>query len=132
MKKLKMISALVLLLSFAFSCSNDDDQTVHKEYPENMLQRWDGQLTQGELSGTVTAFVWNLKANGVLEVMEGNTVIATGSWYMNGNVFNGTYTLNSGEKYSYQLIKNKALVMTGFRGLNNEVAGAGRIFIFVV
>jgi hypothetical protein len=131
MKKLKVILALVLL-SFAFSCSNDDDQTVHKEYPENMIQRWDGQLTQGDLGGTVTAFVWNLKADGVLEVKEGNTVIATGTWYMNGNIFNATYTLNSGVQYSYQLIKNKALVMTGFRGLNNEVSGAGRIFVFVV
>jgi len=132
MKKLKIISALVLLISFAISCTNDDDQTVYKEYPENMLYRWEGELTKGELSGAVTSFAWNLKANGVLEVLQGNTVIATGTWYMNGNIFNATYTLNSGEKYTYQLIKNKALSMTGYRGLNDEVSGAGKVFLYVV
>ena len=131
MKKLKIILALVLLLSFAISCSNDDD-AVNKEYPENMLYRWEGELTKGELSGAVTSFAWNLKANGVLEVLQGNTVIATGIWYMNGNIFNATYTLNSGEKYTYQLIKNKALSMTGYRGLNDEVSGAGKVFLYVV
>ena len=134
MKKLKIIAALILLIFFAFSCSNDDDsETVRKEYPENMLHNWEVVLSPSEYSteGKI-GFNCTLKPNGVLELKEGAVVTAIGTWYMKGNIFNCTYTLNSGGTFSYQLIKGKNLFMTGYRGINNEVTGAGKIEMFVV
>ena len=136
----KLISAFIIIAFCTLSCSNDDESEVKpiaKEYPENMIKQWDGWVTDldfGENAQNTTNMRWFIKANGVLEVFNfgsPNTPLIVGTWYMNGNIFNCTYTIN-GKTYTYQLIKNKSLVMVGFRGLNNETSGAGRVNIYVI
>ena len=139
---MKNIKTILVLFIFAFcilSCSKDEEAKPIagpiKEYPANMIYQWDGTVTQDDFGNTgQTSLRWTIKANGVLEVLDfanPNSPLIAGTWFMNGNIFYCTYTI-SGKTYTYQLIKNKALVMVGFRGLNGETSGSGRVHIFVV
>ena len=134
MKNIKTIFVLLFLTICISSCSNDDDNKISKEYPESMIYQWDGYVYQTDLPfGQTTPLKWFIKSNGVLEVYNFDNVdeLIVGNWYMNDNIFYCTYTINS-ITYNYELIKNTALIMTGFRGINNETSGAGQVEMFVV
>lgn len=136
MKNIKTILALVIFAIGITSCSKDDEpapRTITKEYPENMMQYpWIGEVTAFDIGGQTTGLEWNLKPNGRLEVRNGNQPPIIGEWYMIGNIFTCKYTSATGEQWTYQLIKNSALVMVGFRGLSGETSGSGRVYMYVV
>ena len=138
-KTRKSLLKLVMLLILSFTlmnCSKDDDSAttkIVKEYPENLVYRWDGFMTVNEMGGGQPINIsWLVKANGLLEVVTVNQPILTGEWYMNGNIFTCTYTDYNGEVVTFQLIKSKTANMAGFKGLNQETSGAGRINMYVV
>ena len=143
MKKLKKILAVIVLLIGFLSCTKDNEEpkivpvTVQKEYPTFVLERWDGSVTDTDfINGNEEMIGWNVKANGVLEVYRDEGVSQTtaikGEWYMQGDIFYCTYLSKNGKNYTYKLIKNKALVMLGFRGINGETSGSGRVYIYVI
>lgn len=136
-KKTLLRLVMLVILSFTImNCSKDDDSTAKKmvkEYPENVIYKWDGFLTVNEMGGSQPINItWHVKANGLLEVKNGNQAILTGEWYMKGNIFTCTYTDYNGEVVTFQLIKSKTANMAGFKGLNQETSGAGRINMYVV
>ena len=137
MKNIKTILALFIFAFCILSCSKDEETKVAaapvKEYPANMIYQWDGTFTQTDLGNTpTTSLTLNVKSNGVLEVLRWNQPTIIGDWYMIGNILTCTYTSSSGERLSYQRIKGKTFLMVGFRGLNGETFGAGRVRLDVV
>ena len=138
MKNMKKILAVIVLIIGFLSCSKDNEAPkiipIQKEYPANMIYRWDGSVRADDAgSGAVqTSLIWNVKANGVLEVINVAQPDIIGEWYMIGNIFNCTYTASDGKKYTYQLIKSKTANMVGFRGINGETSGSGRVYIQVI
>ena len=129
---------LFVITLFVISCSKDNEAPkiipIQKEYPANMIYRWDGSVRADDAgSGAVqTSLIWNVKANGVLEVRNGAQPLIIGEWYIIANIFNCTYIAIDEKKYTYQLIKSKTLNMVGFRGLNGETSGSGRVYIQVI
>ena len=137
MKNIKIILALTIFSICILSCSKDNDTKVAagpvKEYPTNMIYRWDGSFRQTDLGNTAeTQLIWNIKANGVMEITNGAQPTIIGEWYMIGNIFTCNYTSSSGLKMTFQLLKSKTLNMVGFRGLNGENSGSGRVYVYVV
>ena len=137
MKNIKTILALFIFAFCILSCSKDEEAKPIagplKEYPANMIYQWDGTVRQTDFGFTTeTALRWNIKANGVLEILNGAQPAIIGEWYMIGNVFTCNYTSNTAEKLTFQLLKSKTLNMVGFKGLNGETSGSGRVYIYVI
>ena len=137
MKNIKTILALFIFAFCILSCSKDEEAKPIagplKEYPANMIYQWDGTVRQTDFGFTTeTALRWNIKANGVLEILNGAQPAIIGEWYMIANVFTCNYTSNTGEKLTFQLLKSKTLNMVGFKGLNGETSGSGRVYIYVI
>ncbi len=134
MKNLKKILVVITFICCLFSCNKDDDTIVNtKQYPATAVNTWDGFITVNEMGGGTPIHIsWLVKPNGVMEVISGNTSIITGEWYMTGSIFTCTYKELNGDKVTFQLIKSKTLNMAGFKGLNDETSGAGRINMYVV
>lgn len=141
MKNLKTILALLIFASSIMSCSKDDEpaaKVIAREYPADMIiNQWNGSSRETDFGNTPEKMLeWHLKANGVLEVSYDEGVFQQtrilGEWYMQGNIFYCTYISKNEKKYTYKLLKNKSLVMIGFRGINGETSGAGRVYIYVI
>ena len=137
MKNIKIILSLFIFAFCILSCSKDEEAKAPvgpiKEYPANMIYVWSGTVTRTDNNNTIASqLIWDIKANGVLEVNNGNQPKIIGEWYLIGNIFTCSYKSISGALLTYQLIKNKELVMTGFRGLNGETSGAGHVIMLVI
>ena len=137
MKNIKTIIVLFIFGFYILSCSKDEETKVAagpvKEYPTNMIYQWDGTVRQTDFGFTTeTQLQWNIKANGVIEIFNGAQPKIIGEWYMIGNIFTCNYTTSTGEKLTFQLLKSKTLNMVGFKGLNGETSGSGRVYIYVV
>lgn len=141
MKNLETIFAIFTLTCSLLSCSKSDDpksQAPSKEYPASIIYQWDGSVTATDFGTTYPQKTLRLKvkANGILEVFTDEGVAQTtpiiSEWYTQGDIFYCSYTSSNGKKYTYKLLRNKDLNMVGFRGINGETSGAGRIYIFVV
>ena len=93
MKNIKIIFALLICTFCILSCTKDEEAKVPvepiKEYPSNMtLYPWDGRVTSSDNGfPPQTNLRWDIKANGVLEVLNGNQPKITGECYMIGNIF---------------------------------------------
>ena len=137
MKNIKIIVAIFICIFCISSCSKDDDTKVAaeplKEYPTNMIYKWDGSYRQTDFgTNPDTQLIWDIKANGVMEITNAAQPPIIGEWYMIGNIFTCSYTSSTGIKMTFQLLKSKTLNMVGFRGLNGETSGSGRVYVYVV
>ena len=136
MKKLKIILALLIFTFCILSCSKEEEKAPVgpvKEYPAEMIYPWSGTVRQADFGFTAeTDLDWNIKADGVLEVRNANQPKIIGEWYMIGNIFTCTYINTVGVKLTFQLLKSRSLNMVGFRGLNGETSGSGRVYVYVV
>jgi hypothetical protein len=84
---------IVLFLSTVFiSCSKSD-----KADPPFIIEgEWIGKLGDGSAppSGSLK---WNIKTGGIIERVSSNgSISATGTWSLNGNTFNASYTFPNG------------------------------------
>jgi hypothetical protein len=81
-------SLLILAICTTFFSCKKDEATVPQSNPIEGI--WDGSY---HYSGSTTQYSYrlNIKENGVLERMNGNSKDGEGTWSLNGTQFTGTY-----------------------------------------
>jgi hypothetical protein len=125
MKIVNYLILVVILATTTVSCSKNSDNDAPAT--SNAIDGiWQGSLVT-ESSKITSYYAFDIKPNGVLHRLnEAGSVVGTGTWSIDNNIFSGTYKTESNTKYSVigspNNSKNKIL---GNWGFNNSVTNGG-------